>query len=904
MRETVQKQTNKIANIEATLNAQRDTIVSQEKRISALEAAIKDRPVVPPAGGKESAWSRPLIQRPGSAPPDQAGYDMQFRISGIPEDPNENDRQLAVAVKSKLTQALEANNTYAQKEQDKAEFTIVSAQRMGGKVDPSRPRLALITVSSSFDASSIVRNRRFLKDSGIAALDFLSPEELKLHKEHLPAFLEAKRDPSKWVSFNRGLLKVRDKAPPSGKIIGNFQEKGNVVVMGDFNARVGLGVDNDDTELGDEPVSQTSSTAPNQTIQPRCSMDTAPPNRLGGALLQLCVVTGLIILNGRTEGDMQGAHTFFADGMDKKSVIDYALAAPSLLNTPGVKFSVAPKHDCPLRPGGGKFDHMPITLNIPDAALRPSQGTISTPAGGKPSPKLKWKDNYVQMYAHTIKRDPDVNRLLDNALHSSSMEDSEKGIASAIELAISKCTPCHKPVAKRKHGPVNAWYDDECNRARQAASQAEHQHGSSSDLAGSMHKEYKRILRRKKRKWLETRMENLHTNLRHNPKSFWKDVREPNKATTADITIHDWTDYFADLFDVQVGIDPSLDARDFVPQADGPQIEAAPTWLCQDFTTQEVFSVLQSLRKNSSPGVDGIPAEWYRFASHEANSRFVQAMTNLFNLIWKTSYPSQWAAAALVPVPKSKGSVYDKDNYRGLAVSNSIGKIFSLCMLRRLDDWSEEFNLRAAGQYGFRSGRGTADASFILNHIVDKYREKKKPLFVAFVDFKKAYDWVNRDLLWDCLARLGVKDPYLSILKSMYNHVVFQVRLHGDIGSSFPSLVGVKQGDPLSPLLFGLFIDRIESFLQSKLPNVGAELRGKILQLLLYADDLAIMAESPADMQAMLDCLRDFCEATKMAVNIKKTEIVVFNKQFCDEARMDPDYKFVYDGAQLSTKIQ
>ncbi|MBW4017180.1 hypothetical protein HG534_13025, partial [Moraxella osloensis] len=114
------------------------------------------------------------------------------------------------------------------------------------------------------------------------------------------------------------------------------------------------------------------------------------------------------------------------------------------------------------------------------------------------------------------------------------------------------------------------------------------------------------------------------------------------------------------------------------------------------------------------------------------------------------------------------GSVYDKDNYRGLAVSNSIGKIFSLCMLRRLDDWSEEFNLRAAGQYGFRSGRGTADASFILNHIVDKYREKKKPLFVAFVDFKKAYDWVNRDLLWDCLARLGVKDPYLSILKSMY----------------------------------------------------------------------------------------------------------------------------------------
>jgi hypothetical protein len=110
-------------------------------------------------------------------------------------------------------------------------------------------------------------------------------------------------------------------------------------------------------------------------------------------------VTGLIILNGRTEGDLQGAPTFFADGMDRKSVIDYALATPSLLNTPGVKLRVTPKHDCPLRPGGKKFDHMPVTLHIPDAALWLSKDAISTPAAGKPSPKVKWKDNHAQIYA-------------------------------------------------------------------------------------------------------------------------------------------------------------------------------------------------------------------------------------------------------------------------------------------------------------------------------------------------------------------------------------------------------------------------------------------------------------------------------------------------------------------------
>ena len=110
----------------------------------------------------------------------------------------------------------------------------------------------------------------------------------------------------------------------------------------------------------------------------------------------------------------------------------------------------------------------------------------------------------------------------------------------------------------------------------------------------------------------------------------------------------------------------------------------------------------------------------------------------------------------------------------------------------------------------------------------------------------------------------------------------------------------MKQGDPLSPLLFGLFIDRIEAFLNSKLPNVGAKMMGKIIQLLLYADDLALMAEQPDEMQALLDSLHVFCEATKLTVSIKKSEIVLFNKQFCVEG-MPKASKFTYDGIPLKT---
>jgi len=279
---------------------------------------------------------------------------------------------------------------------------------------------------------------------------------------------------------------------------------------------------------------------------------------------------------------------------------------------------------------------------------------------------------------------------------------------------------------------------------------------------------------------------------------------------------------------------------------DGPHKEAAQTELNKAFPADEVYQVLCSLRRNSAPGVDRIPTEWYKYAACSPSDTCVRAITKVFNLIWESEYPKQWASSALVPVPKPKGCKQDKDNYRGIAVSNAIGKIFSLCLMHRLDAWAEKFDLRAAGQFGFRKERGTADASFVLNHLIDQHRERGKPLYVAFIDFKKAYDWVDRDLLWDCLNKLGVSDPFLSTLRSMYNNVRLQIRMHGKLGTPFPSVVGVKQGDPLSPLLFGLLIDRMELYFKSNQPDEGVKVLGTLLQLLMYADDVAQCSESPS----------------------------------------------------------
>ncbi len=110
----------------------------------------------------------------------------------------------------------------------------------------------------------------------------------------------------------------------------------------------------------------------------------------------------------------------------------------------------------------------------------------------------------------------------------------------------------------------------------------------------------------------------------------------------------------------------------------------------------------------------------------------------------------------------------------------------------------------------------------------------------------------------------------------MYSDVRLRVRLGGQQGDTFPSTRGVKQGDQLSPLLLGLFIDRLESFLAARAPTLGARVTGRLLRAILYANDFVLLAESAQDLQALLDVLKEFCTAAGMRANLKKCEVVVY----------------------------
>ncbi len=145
---------------------------------------------------------------------------------------------------------------------------------------------------------------------------------------------------------------------------------------------------------------------------------------------------------------------------------------------------------------------------------------------------------------------------------------------------------------------------------------------------------------------------------------------------------------------------------------------------------------------------------------------------------------------------------------------------------------------------------------FFLCTLTEQAKFQKKKIYTCFVDFKKAFDIIPRDLLWQVLEGFGINGRILECLRSMYRQD--QACLHHPEEGLMPTFlchIEVKQGCPLSPLLFSLFIDGLEKRLNALESDTPPMLGQLAVCLLLYADDLALMSHTPAGLQKQLDVL-------------------------------------------------
>ena len=164
---------------------------------------------------------------------------------------------------------------------------------------------------------------------------------------------------------------------------------------------------------------------------------------------------------------------------------------------------------------------------------------------------------------------------------------------------------------------------------------------------------------------------------------------------------------------------------------------------------------------------------------------------------------------------------------------------------------------------------------------------------MSFIDFSKAYDRINREPLWVKLENMGVTVLMYSALKSLYANVCCAVRINGFLTNWFDVSSGLKQGCILSPLLFNMYVNDLITEVNAL--DKGVNIGDHKVSLLVYADDIALMADSEANLQCMLDALYAWSTKWGLLVNNDKSPIVHFRNPSVPKS----NYVFMYGTEQL-----
>lgn len=192
-------------------------------------------------------------------------------------------------------------------------------------------------------------------------------------------------------------------------------------------------------------------------------------------------------------------------------------------------------------------------------------------------------------------------------------------------------------------------------------------------------------------------------------------------------------------------------------------------------------------------------------------------------------------------------------------------------LTKRFQDWIEQNNLLSEFQAGFRANYSTADHIFILSTVAMNFIRLRKKLYVFFVDLKAAFDAVDRNALFYKLCNRGLSRKFLSFMITLYERTSSAVWDGKQLSNFFDTTTGVKQGCNFSPLAFAMYIDDITEVLPG-----GISIGGVCIKVLLYADDLVLLADSPESLQRMINRLQKYCEDWRLSVNVSKSKAMIF----------------------------
>ena len=273
------------------------------------------------------------------------------------------------------------------------------------------------------------------------------------------------------------------------------------------------------------------------------------------------------------------------------------------------------------------------------------------------------------------------------------------------------------------------------------------------------------------------------------------------------------------------------------------------------FTNKEITTRLNKM-SNTSPGPDKI--EYKHLKSIDNTGR---VLTFIFNKCREAQrIPNLWKTAHTVLIYK-KGDNMDPSNFRPIALQSCLYKLFVAIVSDRLSKWANNNNLLSNCQKGFRQGEGCYEHTFMLQSVVKDARNNGKKLSIAWLDLQNAFGSVPHEAITLTLTHMGLPVELVNLISDLYTNASSTFQTNEGDTNAIPILAGVKQGCPLSPILFNLtlevlmraVVEKAKENIQSRLNEIPATIYGVPISILAYADDLVLVSRSVKGLQMLLD---------------------------------------------------
>ncbi|XP_039312991.1 uncharacterized protein LOC120359478 [Solenopsis invicta] len=591
---------------------------------------------------------------------------------------------------------------------------------------------------------------------------------------------------------------------------------------GDFNARTGEegGKLNED-EWGEEEKG-------------RKSMD-KKVNKEGRKLIEFIRERGWWILNGGISGDEEGNWTY--SGGRGESVIDV------ILINEGVEEEIES-----LKVGDQiDSDHHPVIIRLKKGEGKKKQKGRKYKVGHRG----RWDEEGRERFRRELGR---------VEVKEEGVQKGIKDVGRRIRETLERMEEEGRMVESRGRG----WWDEECREKKRKVRRTlrEWRKGwREGQEYRKERREYKEICEKKKRE--ENRRWEREAEEARSVGQVWRIVnreRKKWKGIDREIKMKDWEEYFKRLMG-------GTESRVMGGVGREERLEGE-----SELNRGEI--VLRKIKEGKAIGMDGVPGEAWKYGGEEID----EWIWKMCNKIWRgEGWPKDWNEGVLVPILKrGKGKIVG--DYRGVTIMPTMYKIYTAALAERLREEVEGKELIPPNQTGFRKGMGTLDNIYILNYLVNRQIERKeRKMMAVFVDLRAAVDSVDRGILLKAMRERGVREGLVERVAEVLRETRSRVRVSGEVGKGFWTARGVRQGCPLSPILFNLLVADLEEEMR-KVKWGGVKIGEVRVYTLSYADDVVLLAEGEGEMKSMLERLERFMDRKGLEVNVEKTKVLRFRE--------------------------